>query len=49
MDDALVLRDDADGIATLTLKRPDKLNAMNPAAFVELRNVSPGTWAPHMR
>lgn len=33
-----MLRDDADGIATLTLNRPDKLNAMNPALFVELRD-----------
>ena len=33
----LVLRHDADGLATLTLNRPDKLNALTPALFVELR------------
>ena len=36
-DQPLVLRHDADGIATLTLNRPDKLNALSPALFVELR------------
>lgn len=34
----LVLRHDADGVATLTLNRPDKLNSLTPALFVELRN-----------
>ena len=37
MTDPLVLRQDADGITTLTLNRPEKLNALNPAVFIELR------------
>ena len=33
----LVLREDSGGLATLTLNRPEKLNALTPAVFVELR------------
>jgi enoyl-CoA hydratase len=33
----LVARHDIDGIATITLQRPDTLNALSPALFVELR------------
>lgn len=37
MSDDLVTRTDRDGVATLTLNRPEKLNALNPAVFVQLR------------
>lgn len=37
-DDALVLRSDADGVATLTLNRPEALNALSPSLFVQLRD-----------
>lgn len=33
----LVLRNDSDGLATLTLNRPDKLNALTVRVFQELR------------
>lgn len=33
----LVLRDDSDGVAVLTLDRPDVLNALSPKLFEELR------------
>jgi enoyl-CoA hydratase/carnithine racemase len=33
----LVLRADADGLATLTLNRPDKMNALSIDLFIELR------------
>jgi len=34
---ALVEREDRDGLSTLTLNRPDALNALSPSLFVELR------------
>ncbi|MFT5693468.1 MAG: enoyl-CoA hydratase [Oceanicoccus sp.] len=36
-DSKLVLRDDIDGVAILTLNRANALNALSPALFVELR------------
>lgn len=33
----LVLRQDSDGLATLVLNRPDKLNALNAPVFMDLR------------
>ncbi|MGB5755283.1 MAG: enoyl-CoA hydratase/isomerase family protein [Acidimicrobiales bacterium] len=33
-----MIRADRDGVATLTLNRPEKLNALTPALFVELRD-----------
>lgn len=36
-DAPLVKRSDTDGVATLSLNRPEALNALSPALFVELR------------
>jgi enoyl-CoA hydratase/carnithine racemase len=35
---SLVLREDRDGVAWLTLNRPEQLNALSPNLFVELRD-----------
>ncbi|MGB1629816.1 MAG: enoyl-CoA hydratase/isomerase family protein, partial [Acidimicrobiales bacterium] len=37
MSGELVLRDDRDGVTHLILNRPEKLNALDPAVFVQLR------------
>lgn len=37
MSEALVIRTDNEGRTTLTLNRPTKLNALNPAVFIQLR------------
>ena len=37
MTPTLVLRDDREAVATLTLNRPEKLNALTPAVFAALR------------
>lgn len=39
MSESLVLESFADGVATITLNRPEKLNALSPASFVELRSA----------
>jgi len=36
-EESLVIRTDVDGVATVLLNRPHKLNALTPASFVELR------------
>jgi 2-(1,2-epoxy-1,2-dihydrophenyl)acetyl-CoA isomerase len=39
LSDSLILLDIADDIATLTLNRPDRLNAAPPSMFVEIRDT----------
>lgn len=38
-DNDLVLREDREGVAILTLNRPEALNALSPNLFVELRSI----------
>ena len=38
VDEPLVLRNDSEGISTLTLNRPGALNALSPLLFEELRS-----------
>ena len=38
VDEPLVLRNDSEGISTLTLYRPGALNALSPLLFEELRS-----------
>jgi enoyl-CoA hydratase/carnithine racemase len=42
---SVVLRTDRDGVATLRLNRPDKLNALTPAAFTRLGEAVRGAGA----
>ena len=48
---ALVLREDKDGVATLTLNRADKRNALNLALWGFVSSTSPGIarifWRAH--